>query len=194
MGALQSRPAPWCGAALQIVGGRAIRVPCLSALFCRQSGQTQKADITDIQQLLGHQRPTTTDIYLRSVAPPIMRKGRPKIRQFPHYRLHKRHDRSSFGMPRCKTSAHLSNINRTGRVRLKGVISRTDLSLKPVFDRPVTRHQSAKLIPDNFTLCRILTSLYLCLDHICHLIGQRDAKLLYCWYETSFSIDKIKFC
>ena len=73
MGALQSRPAPWCGAALQIVGGRAIRVPCLSALFCRQSGQTQKADITDIQQLLGHQRPTTTDIYLRSVAPNLDR-------------------------------------------------------------------------------------------------------------------------
>ena len=31
--------------------------------------KSQKADITDIQQLLGHQRPTTTDGYLRSVAP-----------------------------------------------------------------------------------------------------------------------------
>lgn len=32
----------------------------------------QKADIT-IQHLLGHQRPTTTDIYLRSVAPNLAR-------------------------------------------------------------------------------------------------------------------------
>ncbi|WP_414649503.1 tyrosine-type recombinase/integrase [Desulfovibrio sp.] len=35
--------------------------------------KSQKADITDIQQLLGHQRPTTTDIYLRSVAPNLDR-------------------------------------------------------------------------------------------------------------------------
>ena len=35
--------------------------------------KSQKADITDIQQLLGHQRPTTTDIYLRSVAPNLER-------------------------------------------------------------------------------------------------------------------------
>lgn len=35
--------------------------------------RSQKADITDIQQLLGHQRPTTTDIYLRSVVPNLDR-------------------------------------------------------------------------------------------------------------------------
>ena len=35
--------------------------------------KSQKADITDIQQLLGHQRPTTTDGYLRSVAPTLER-------------------------------------------------------------------------------------------------------------------------
>ena len=35
--------------------------------------KSQKADITDIQQLLGHQRPTTTDGYLRSVAPNLDR-------------------------------------------------------------------------------------------------------------------------
>ena len=35
--------------------------------------KSHKADITDIQQLLGHQRPTTTDIYLRSVAPNLDR-------------------------------------------------------------------------------------------------------------------------
>ena len=35
--------------------------------------KSQKADITDMQQLLGHQRPTTTDIYLRSVAPNLDR-------------------------------------------------------------------------------------------------------------------------
>ncbi|WP_374281098.1 tyrosine-type recombinase/integrase [Desulfovibrio sp.] len=35
--------------------------------------KSQKADITDIQQLLGHQMPTTTDIYLRSVAPNLDR-------------------------------------------------------------------------------------------------------------------------
>ena len=34
--------------------------------------KSQQADIiTDIQQLLGHQRPTTADIYLRSVAPTL---------------------------------------------------------------------------------------------------------------------------
>ena len=31
--------------------------------------KSQQAGITDKQQLLGRQRPTTTDIYLRSVAP-----------------------------------------------------------------------------------------------------------------------------
>ena len=36
-------------------------------------GKSQKADITDIQQLLGHQRPTTTDSYPRSVAPNLDR-------------------------------------------------------------------------------------------------------------------------
>ena len=35
--------------------------------------KSQKADITDMQQLLGHQRSTTTDIYLRSVAPNLDR-------------------------------------------------------------------------------------------------------------------------
>ena len=35
--------------------------------------KSHKADITGIQQLLGHQRPTTTDIYLRSVAPNLDR-------------------------------------------------------------------------------------------------------------------------
>ena len=35
--------------------------------------KSQKADLTDMQQLLGHQRPTTTDIYLRSVAPNLDR-------------------------------------------------------------------------------------------------------------------------
>ena len=35
--------------------------------------KSQKADITDIQQLLGHQRPSTTDIYRRSVAPNLGR-------------------------------------------------------------------------------------------------------------------------
>ena len=35
--------------------------------------KSQKADIADIKQLLGHQRPTTTDIYLRSVAPNLDR-------------------------------------------------------------------------------------------------------------------------
>ncbi|MBT9747786.1 site-specific integrase [Desulfovibrio desulfuricans] len=35
--------------------------------------KSQKADITDIQQLLGHQRPTTTDIYLCRVAPNLDR-------------------------------------------------------------------------------------------------------------------------
>ena len=35
--------------------------------------KSQKADITDIKQLLGHQRFTTTAIYLRSVAPNLGR-------------------------------------------------------------------------------------------------------------------------
>ncbi len=33
--------------------------------------QSQQAGLTDIQLLLGHQRATTTDIYLKSVAPDI---------------------------------------------------------------------------------------------------------------------------
>ena len=35
--------------------------------------KSRQADITDMQQRLGHQRPTTTDIYLRSVAPNLDR-------------------------------------------------------------------------------------------------------------------------
>ena len=35
--------------------------------------KSQKPGITDMQQLLGHQRPTTTDSYLRSVAPNLDR-------------------------------------------------------------------------------------------------------------------------
>ena len=42
-------------------------------IFAVSLVKSQKADITDIQQLLGHQRPTTTHIYLRSVAPNLGR-------------------------------------------------------------------------------------------------------------------------
>jgi hypothetical protein len=33
--------------------------------------ETRKIFITDIQALLGHQRPTTTDIYLQSIRPSL---------------------------------------------------------------------------------------------------------------------------
>ena len=54
-------------AALRKGRGNPIRVPCHAPLFCRQSGQIAEGRY-NIQQLLGHQRPITTDIYQRSVA------------------------------------------------------------------------------------------------------------------------------
>ena len=53
--------------------GRALRVPCYSAFLMPLAlGNRSRQDMT-VQQLLGHQRPTTTDIYLRSVAPNLDR-------------------------------------------------------------------------------------------------------------------------
>ena len=60
-------------AALREGRGNPIRVPRHTPLFCRQSGQIAEGRHNDMQQLLGHQRPTTTDIYLRSVAPNLDR-------------------------------------------------------------------------------------------------------------------------
>lgn len=59
--------------ALREGGRNPLWVPCHTPLFCRQSGQIAEGRHNDIQQLLGHKRPTTTDIYLRSVVPNLDR-------------------------------------------------------------------------------------------------------------------------
>ena len=49
-------------------GGSPLRVPCHTALFCLSLVKSQQA-VTGIQQLLGHQRPTTSEYLPACVAP-----------------------------------------------------------------------------------------------------------------------------